>query len=91
VRDDASLAAMLFQTERVADVLAEREFRDMCLNDKAGEEALARLIHDLRAPGLTRDLIGKLAQEPDHCSYLVTVTEPYWPLACCSLPARPKA
>jgi hypothetical protein len=54
VRDDASLAAMLFQTERVADVLAEREFRDMCLNEKAGEEALARLIHDLRAPGKVR-------------------------------------
>jgi AcrR family transcriptional regulator len=48
-RDDASLAAMLLQTERLADALAEGEFRDMGLNKKAGEEALARLIHDLRA------------------------------------------
>jgi AcrR family transcriptional regulator len=50
VRDDASLATMLFQTERLADALAEREFRDMGLSKKAGEEALARLIHDLRTP-----------------------------------------
>jgi AcrR family transcriptional regulator len=48
-RDDASLAAMLFQTERLADALAEKEFRDMGLSKTAGEEALARLIHDLRA------------------------------------------
>jgi AcrR family transcriptional regulator len=49
-RDDASIAAMLFQTERLADALAEGEFHDMGLNKKAGEEALARLIHDLRTP-----------------------------------------
>jgi AcrR family transcriptional regulator len=49
-RDDASLAAMLLQTERLADALAEGEFRDMGLNKKAGEEALARLIHDLLKP-----------------------------------------
>ena len=49
-RDDASIAAMLLQTERLADALAEGEFHDMGLNKKAGEEALARLIHDLRTP-----------------------------------------
>jgi hypothetical protein len=38
-RDDASLAAMLLQTERLADALVEGEFRDMGLNKKAGEEA----------------------------------------------------
>jgi AcrR family transcriptional regulator len=48
-RDDASIAAMLLQTERLADAVAEGEFHDMGLNKKAGEEALARLIHDLRA------------------------------------------
>lgn len=50
-QDDASLAATLLQTERLADALAEGEFHDMGLNKKAGEEALARLIHDLRTPG----------------------------------------
>ena len=49
-RDDASLAAMLLQTERLADALAEGEFRDMGLNKNAGEEALARLIHDFLKP-----------------------------------------
>jgi AcrR family transcriptional regulator len=49
-RDDASLAAMLLQTERLADALAEGEFHDMELTNKAGEKALARLIHDLLAP-----------------------------------------
>ena len=49
--DDAELAAILLQTERLADALAEGEFRDMGLNRKAGEEALARLIHELRSPG----------------------------------------
>jgi AcrR family transcriptional regulator len=49
-RDDASLAAMLLQTERLADALAEGEFHDMGLTNKAGEKALARLIHDLLAP-----------------------------------------
>ncbi|HEY0341487.1 MAG TPA: helix-turn-helix domain-containing protein [Steroidobacteraceae bacterium] len=51
VRDDAAVAAMLLQTERLADALAENEFHDMGLHRKAGEEALARLIHDLRHPG----------------------------------------
>jgi AcrR family transcriptional regulator len=50
-RDDASLATMLFQTERLADALAEGEFGDMGLSEKAGEEALAGLIRDLRGPG----------------------------------------
>ena len=49
--DDAEIAAILLQTERLADALAEGEFRDMGLNKKAGEEALARLIHELRSPG----------------------------------------
>ena len=49
--DDAEVAAILLQTERLADALAEGEFRDMGLNRKAGEEALARLIHELRSPG----------------------------------------
>jgi AcrR family transcriptional regulator len=46
--NDASLAATLFQMERLADALAEGEFGDMGLDKKAGEEALARLIHGLR-------------------------------------------
>jgi AcrR family transcriptional regulator len=50
-RDDASLATMLFQTERLADALAEGEFGDMGLDERAGEETLARLIGELRAPG----------------------------------------
>ena len=50
VRDDASIAALLLQGERLADALAEGEFHDMGLNKKAGEEALVRLIHDLRTP-----------------------------------------
>jgi len=49
-RDDASLATMLFQTERLADALAEGEFGDMGLNERAREGALAALIRDLRAP-----------------------------------------
>jgi hypothetical protein len=39
-RDDASIATMLLQTERLADALAEGEFRDMGLSKKSGEEAL---------------------------------------------------
>lgn len=50
MRDDAAIAAMLLQTERLADALAEKEFHDMGLNGKAGEAALASLIHELRAP-----------------------------------------
>lgn len=46
-RDDASIAAVLLQTERLADALAEGEYHDMGLDNKAGKEALARLIHDL--------------------------------------------
>jgi AcrR family transcriptional regulator len=49
-RDDAALATILLQTERLADALAEGEFRDMGLSKKAGEESLARLIHELRSP-----------------------------------------
>lgn len=49
-RDDASVATMLFQTERLADALAEGEFDDMGLDERAGEEALASLIRELRAP-----------------------------------------
>jgi len=48
-RDHAWLATMLFQTERLADALAEGEFGDMGLNERAGEEALAGLIRELRA------------------------------------------
>jgi AcrR family transcriptional regulator len=47
-RDDAVLAATLLQVERLADALAEGEFVDMGLDKKAGEAALARLIHSLR-------------------------------------------
>jgi AcrR family transcriptional regulator len=50
LRDDASIATMLLQTERLADALAEGEFHDMGLSKKAGEEALAHLFHDLRGP-----------------------------------------
>ncbi len=46
-RDDASIATMLLQTERLADALAEGEFQDMGLSEQAGEAALARLIQDL--------------------------------------------
>ena len=47
-RDDASLAVVLFQTERLADAVAEGEFQDMGLDKRAGERALTRLIRDLR-------------------------------------------
>jgi AcrR family transcriptional regulator len=47
-RDEASLAAMLLQMERLSDALAEGEFRDMGLDDNAGEKALISLIHDMR-------------------------------------------
>jgi AcrR family transcriptional regulator len=50
-RDDSSLAVALFQTERLADAVAEGEFRDMGLDKRAGERALTRLIHDLRRAG----------------------------------------
>jgi AcrR family transcriptional regulator len=49
-RDDARLAAILLQMERLADALAEGELRDMGLNEDAAAEALTRLIHDLRTP-----------------------------------------
>ena len=49
-RDDAAIAAMLLQTERLADALAEGEFHDMGLNRQAGEDALTSLIHDLLRP-----------------------------------------
>lgn len=51
VRDEASIAVVLLQTERLADALAEGEFHDMGLNKKAAEEALVRLIHDLLTRG----------------------------------------
>jgi AcrR family transcriptional regulator len=63
-RDDAALAAMLLQTERLADALAEGEFRDMGLSKKAGEEALTRLIHDLLGPRLREFESGRAAQDP---------------------------
>jgi len=47
-RDDSSLAVALFQTERLADAVAEGEFQDMGLDKRAGERALTRLIRDLR-------------------------------------------
>ena len=47
-RSDAVLATTLFQMERLADALAEGEFADMGLDKNAGEEMLARLIHELR-------------------------------------------
>jgi AcrR family transcriptional regulator len=46
----ADLAVTLLQFERLADALAEGEFRDMGIDKKAGEEALVRLIHRFRAP-----------------------------------------
>ena len=48
--NDADLAAMLFQTERLADALAEGEFDDLHLNRRGGEEALAHLIDALLTP-----------------------------------------
>ncbi len=47
--DTADLAATLLQVERLADALAEGEFLDMGLDDKAAEDALAGLIRKLRA------------------------------------------
>jgi len=52
-RDAASCAVILFQTERLADAVAEGELSDMGLDEKAAERALARLIHDLRSPDRT--------------------------------------
>ena len=49
-RDAASCAVILFQTERLADAVAEGELSDMGLDEKAAERALARLIHELRSP-----------------------------------------
>lgn len=45
--DDAAIATLLLQTERLADALAEGEFQDMNLANKAGEETLAALIREL--------------------------------------------
>jgi AcrR family transcriptional regulator len=47
-RDEASMAVLLLQTERLADALAEGEFKDMGFAKRTAEEALARLIHQLR-------------------------------------------
>jgi AcrR family transcriptional regulator len=49
--DDASVVTILLQIERLADALAEGEYHDMGLNEKAAERTLTRLIHDLRTPG----------------------------------------
>jgi AcrR family transcriptional regulator len=46
----AVLAVTLLHFERLADALAEGEFRDMGLGTHAAEEDLVRLIHRLRAP-----------------------------------------
>jgi AcrR family transcriptional regulator len=51
VLDDSAIAAILLQTERLADALAEGEFQDMSLSNQGGEEALARLIQELLTPG----------------------------------------
>jgi len=48
-RDVALLTTILLQVERLADAMAEREFRDMGLDEGAVHEAMKRLIHDLRA------------------------------------------
>jgi AcrR family transcriptional regulator len=45
----AELAVILLQFERLADALAEGEFRDMGLDEQAAETALSRLIRRLRA------------------------------------------
>jgi|SRR5580704_10130294 AcrR family transcriptional regulator len=66
--DDGSMAATLLQTERLADALAEGEFRDMGLNKKAGEVALARLIHELR----TRSRLLTPRPRPPESSPLAT-------------------
>jgi AcrR family transcriptional regulator len=66
--DDGSMAATLLQTERLADALAEGEFRDMGLNKKAGEVALARLIHELR----TRSRLLPPRPRPPESSPLAT-------------------
>jgi AcrR family transcriptional regulator len=47
--DEARLAAVLLQMERLADGLAERELQDMGLNPRAAARALADLIGELRA------------------------------------------
>jgi len=47
-RDSAELAAVLLQIERLSDALAEGELHDMGMDEKAGEEALALLIRQLR-------------------------------------------
>jgi AcrR family transcriptional regulator len=47
-RDVAVLTIILLQVERLADALAERELRDMGLDEAAAHDAMTRLIHDLR-------------------------------------------
>lgn len=65
---------MLLQTERLADALAEGEFHDMGLNKKAGEEALARLIHDLRTPGQVPSSLGSIL--PTRCDRFYKLRDP---------------
>ena len=46
--DESELAVSLLQMERLADALAEGEFKDMGVSSRAGENALARLIEQLK-------------------------------------------
>jgi AcrR family transcriptional regulator len=48
--DDARLAALLLQLERLSDAVAEGELADMGLPSTATEARLAELIHELRHP-----------------------------------------
>ncbi|WP_293678213.1 TetR/AcrR family transcriptional regulator [uncultured Phenylobacterium sp.] len=48
-KEAPAIAAALLQMERLADALAEGEFRDMGLDDSAGEAALAAIIQRLRS------------------------------------------
>ncbi len=48
--DEASVAAVLLQLERLSDALAEGEFEDMGMSQSGGKAVLAELIHKLRHP-----------------------------------------
>ena len=48
LHDDAVVATALLQIERLADALAEGEFRDLSLPDSAARLELARIIRSLR-------------------------------------------
>lgn len=47
--DDAALATLLLQMERLADALAEQEFEDMNVSPAAAQRALADIIEGLRS------------------------------------------